>query len=325
MKSLPLIRLFGACLLLIAVTTSSAQGPATTQPIVPDPTSPSLNRRIEVLIRSQFSVRPDYDMVLGSRTPSDTAGYDNLPVTFIRNDKQTTVNFLVSKDGNTLARVEKFSIDDNPALTIDVDKRPVRGTATAKVEIINFDDLECPYCGMLNSEILPETMNHYKGLIKIVYKDYPLPGHPWARRAAVDANCLASLSDTAYWAYVDYVHSHARDISGAQPDPAKSFIALDNIAGTIGTQSKVDETQLAMCLKKQDESVVNSSLKLGGSLKVEATPQVFVDGERLPSGAQPVEELWPAIDRALKAQGIQPPPAAPHAGAPATNAQHGPP
>jgi protein-disulfide isomerase len=325
MKSLPLIRLFGACLVLTAVTTSSAQGPATTQPIAPDPASPSLNRRIEVLIRSQFSVRPDYDMVLGARTPSDTAGYDNLPVTFIRNDKQTTVNFLISKDGNTLARVEKFSIDNNPALTIDVDKRPVRGTATAKVEIINFDDLECPYCGMLNSEILPETMDHYKGLIKIVYKDYPLPGHPWARRAAVDANCLASLSDTAYWAYVDYVHSHARDISGAQPDPAKSFIALDNIAGTIGTQSKVDETQLAMCLKKQDESVVNSSLKLGGSLKVEATPQVFVDGERLPSGAQPVEELWPAIDRALKAQGIQPPPAAPHAGVPATNAQHGPP
>ncbi len=324
MKSLPLIRLFGVCLVLVAATTSSAQGPATTQPIAPDPAAPSLNRRIEVLIRSQFSVRPDYDMVLGARTPSDTAGYDTLPVTFIRNNKQTTVNFLISKDGTTLARVEKFGIDNNPALAIDVDKRPVRGTPTAKVEIINFDDLECPYCGMLNSEILPETMEHYKGLIKIVYKDYPLPSHPWARRAAVDANCLASLSDTAYWAYVDYVHSHGRDIS-AQSDPAKSFVALDNIAGTIGTQSKVDETQLAMCLKKQDESVVNSSVKLGSSLKVEATPQVFVDGERLPSGAQPVEELWPAIDRALKAQGIQPPPAAPRAGVPATNAQHGPP
>lgn len=325
MKSLALVRLFGLCLVLIAVTTSRAQGPATTYPITRDPASTSLNRRIEVLIRSQFSVRPDYDMVLGARTPSDTAGYDNLPVTFVRNDKQMTVNFLISKDGNTLARVEKFSIDNNPDLAIDVDKRPVRGTATAKVEIINFDDLECPYCAMLNSEILPQTMDHYKGLIKVVYKDYPLPGHPWARRAAVDANCLASLSGTAYWAYVDYVHSHARDISGAQSDPAKSFVALDNIAGTIGTQSKVDETQLAMCLKKQDESVVNSSLKLGGSLKVEATPQVFVDGERLPSGAQPVEELWPAIDRALKAQGIQPPPTAPHTGVPATNAQHGPP
>jgi protein-disulfide isomerase len=325
MEGLPLIRLFVSCLVVITAAASSAQVLTTTHPITSDPTSPSLERRIEVLIRSQFSVPPDYDMVLGAKTTSDTAGYDNLPVIFSHKDKQTTVNFLISKNGNTLARVEKFSTSNNPALAIDVDKRPVRGTSTAKVEIINFDDLECPYCGMLNSEILPETMNHYKGLIKIVYKDYPLPGHPWARRAAVDANCLASLSDTAYWAYVDFMHSHARDISGAQPDPAKSFIALDNIAGTIGTQSKLDETQLAMCLKKQDESVVNSSLKLGASLKVEATPQVFVDGERLPSGAQPVEELWPAIDRALKAQGIQPPPPEKQQeGTPAANAAHGP-
>jgi hypothetical protein len=79
-----------------------------------------------------------------------------------------------------------------------------------------------------------------------------------------------------------------------------------------------------MCLKKQDDSSVNASLKLGSSLKVEATPQVFVDGERLPSGAQPVEQLWPAIDRALKAQGIQPPSETPNPVAPTGNAAHGP-
>jgi protein-disulfide isomerase len=269
-------------------------------------------------------VRPDYDMTLGARTTSDTAGYDNLPVTISHKGKQTTVDFLISKDGSTLERVEKFSTSNNAAMSIDVEKRPIRGAATAKVEIINFDDLQCPYCGMLHSEILPQTMNHYKGLVKIVYKDYPLPGHPWAMRAAVDANCLASQSDAAYWSYVDYVHSHGRDISGTNPDPTRSFTDLDNIAGTIGKQSKVDETQLALCLKKQDESVVNSSLKLGASLKVEATPQVFVDGERLPSGAQPVEQLWPAIDRALKAQGIQPPPETPNTEVPAGNAAHGP-
>jgi len=120
------------------------------------------------------------------------------------------------------------------------------------------------------------------------------------------------------------VHSHGRDISGANPDPARSLSDLDNIAGTIGKQSKVDEMQLALCLKKQDESVVNSSLKLGASLKIEATPQVFVDGERLPSGAQPVDQLWPAIDRALKAQGIQPPPEPANTEVPASSPAHGP-
>jgi hypothetical protein len=53
---------------------------------------------------------------------------------------------------------------------------------------------------------------------------------------------------------------------------------------------------------------VRSSLKSGESLGIHATPQMFVNGERLPSGARPADELWPAIDRALKAEGIQPPP-----------------
>ena len=320
MEGLEHLRRFLSCLVFVSAAAAMAQIPTGIHPTA-DPLSPSLDRRIELLIRSQFSVRPDYDMTLGARTASDTAGYDTLPVTFSHKGKQTTVDFLISKDGGTLERVEKFSTTDNPAMAIEAAHRPVRGAATAKVEIINFDDLQCPYCGMLNNEILLQTMNRYKGLVKIVYKDYPLPGHPWAMRAAVDANCLASQSDSAYWAYVDFVHSHGQDITGAKPDPARSFTDLDNIAGTIGKQGKVDEAQLAICLKKQDQSVVDESLKLGASLKVEATPQVFVDGERLPSGAQPVDQLWPAIDRALKAQGIQPPPDTPNVGG---SAAHGP-
>ena len=219
-----------------------------------------------------------------------------------------------------IARLEKFDLSKDPALAINVDGRPTRGDAAAKVEIINFDDLECPYCARMNAELSHETLDHYKGLIKIVYKDFPLQQiHPWAMHAAVNANCLAGLSAPAYWAYVDYLHSHGDDISGAQHDPAKSFLALDNIAGTIATQNKVDAAKLAACLKKQDESVVLSSIKLGDTLGIEGTPQVFVDGERLPSGARPVEELWPAIDRALKAQGVQPPPETPPAAAPASS------
>jgi protein-disulfide isomerase len=308
MRHLPAVRLFVSCVTMLVLAAGEAQNTSLLNPASSSPIVPSLERKIEVLIRSQFSVPPEYDIQLGARSKSNMEGYDTLSVTFIHEDKRTSVEFLVSGDGSTLARLEKFNINNNPSLSIDTDRRPVRGAPTAKVEIINFDDLECPYCGMLNNEILPATMDHYQGLVKIVYKDYPLPNHPWALHAAVDANCLATQSASAYWSYVDFVHSHGHEISGASSNPAKSFLDLDNIADTFGTQSNVNETQLAMCLKKQDASLVNQSLKLGASLGVDATPQVFVDGERLPSGAQPIEKLWPAIDRALKAKGIQPPP-----------------
>jgi protein-disulfide isomerase len=308
MRHFPAVRLFVSCVTILVFAAGRAQNTSLLHPASSSPNAPSLERKIEVLIRSQFSVSPQFEILLGARSRSNIEGYDTLPVTFIHEDERTTVEFLVSADGSTLARLEKFDLNNNPFLSIDADRRPVRGSPTAKVEIINFDDLECPYCGMLNNEILPATMDHYQGLVKIVYKDYPLPNHPWALHAAVDANCLATQSVSAYWSYVDFVHSHGHEISGASSNPAKSFLDLDNIADTFGTRSSVNEAQLAMCLKKQDASLVNQSLKLGASLGVNATPQVFVDGERLPSGAQPIEKLWPAIDRALKSKGIQPPP-----------------
>jgi protein-disulfide isomerase len=301
---LRLIRLFTIISLLAVGVTSHAQVPLSrTAPI-----TPTVNRRIEVLIRSQFSIPSDYDMVLGDKAKSDIAGFDSLPVTFIHAGSKSTVVFLVSKDCNTLARLQTFDISKDPTLAINVGGRPIRGEAVAKVEIINFDDLECPYCARLNEELSNDTLSRYKGLIRIVYKDFPIEeSHPWAMHAAVDANCLANLDAKAYWAYVDFVHAHGRDISGGQFDPAKSFLALDHIATTFGAENKVDEPELAMCLKKQDETDVRSSIKLGASLGITATPQMFVNGERLLSGARPTSELWPAIDRALKAEGIQPP------------------
>jgi protein-disulfide isomerase len=303
------IRLVTKISLLVIAAICHAQVPS--QPGLPGsaPVNSSVvNRRVEVLIRSQFSVPSGYTIVFGDKTGSDIPGYDTLPVTFINGNKKTTTTFLISKDCNTVARLEKFDISKDPALIIQVDGRPSRGDEAAKVEIINFDDLECPYCARLHSELSTETLEHYKGLVKIVYKDYPLEEiHPWAMHAAVDANCLADMSSKAYWAYVDFVHGHGSDITGAHFDPGKSFVALDHIADTFGTENRVDEQKLAICLKRQDESTVRSSLKLGESLGIHATPQMFVNGERLVSGARPIDELWPAIDRALKAEGIQPP------------------
>src|ERR1700684_1652861 len=107
MEGLPLMRQSLSCLVFISAAAGRAQIPTDTPPAA-DRLSPSLDRRIDLLIRSQFSVRPDYDMTLGAKTTSDTAGYDNLPVTFSHKGKQTTVDFLISKDGSTLERVEKF-------------------------------------------------------------------------------------------------------------------------------------------------------------------------------------------------------------------------
>ena len=297
-------------MLIVAAGCKAQTAPGTTP--AQSATSPKIDRRIELLVRSQFQVPADYSVTLGARTKSDINGYDSLPVTFTppgRPDKQSTAVFLLSKDGNTLARLEKFDLTKDPSDEIATAFRPIRGTDTAKVTIVNFDDLECPYCGRMHQELFPATLEHYKGLIKVVYKDDPLTElHPWALRAAVDANCLAEQGPAGYWSYVDYVHTHGEEVTGPDRDLAKADATLDRVAREEGSRQKLDAARLNVCLDKQQvEPAVRGSMKEAASLGIDGTPAVFVNGERVNGGAVPTEVLWKVIDRALLAAGVQPP------------------
>lgn len=298
---------------LLAFALAAGCKAQSTAPSAPDA---GLNRRIEIMVRSQFSVPQDYAVTIGARAPSQIQGYDTLPVTLSRGQKTTVVEFLISTDSKTLARLEKFSLEKDPAFSIDVNGRPIRGNPAAKVTVVNFDDLECPYCARLHQTLFPSTLERYKDKVRFIYKDNPLGEmHPWAMHAAVDANCLAEQNSDVYWTYVDYLHSHGQEVNGESRDLKKSFEALDRIARQEAILGKLDDAKLNACLTKQDESEVKASLKEAESLKIESAPAVFVNGERI-DGAVPEDQVWMVIDRALRAAGEEPP-ATPPAAAPA--------
>ncbi|MGO9324833.1 MAG: DsbA family protein [Terracidiphilus sp.] len=296
---------FLAGLLVLALTAGCrAQSPT---PSGPDP---AVNRRIEILVRSQYEMPPDVTISIGARTPSQFTGYETLPVTITRNSKSQVVNFLISNDYTKLVHMDTFDLTKDPADAIPIAGRPIRGNPNAKVTVINFDDLECPYCTRLHLELFPATQEHYKDLVRFVYKDDPLSEiHPWAMHAAVDANCLAAQSGDVYWTYVDYLHAHGDEVTGSDRDMQKSFAALDRIAHQEATLGKLDETILNACLAKKDETQIRASVKLAEDLGIDGTPAVYVNGERVNGGAVPQNELWMVIDRAVRAAGEQPPPA----------------
>lgn len=270
-------------------------------------TDPVLQRRVEVTIRTEFGLPQDYNVVLGQRKPSTINGYDELPVTVSKGSRTQVITFLISSDNKKLARLNTFDLTRDPGSSIDIAGRPVRGNPNAKVTVINFDDLECPYCARMHQSLFPSTMARYKDQVRFIYKDFPLMEiHPWAMHASVDANCLATQSGVVYWTYVDYLHSHGDEVTGDTRDLNKSFATLDRIARQEATIAKLDSAKLDACLAKQDQSEVNESLKEATSLGLDGAPALFVNGERI-NGAVPEDQVWMAIDRALRAEGEQPP------------------
>jgi len=136
--------------------------------------------------------------------------------------------------------------------------------------------------------------------------------HPWAMHAAVDANCLAAQSNEAYWQYADYLHQNQKQI-GSEKSHDAQFAALDALALKQGQQQSVDATKLQACIKAQDETAVKASMHEAETLGVEATPTMFVNGEKI-DGALPIEEVRAVLDRALQQAGVAVPahpPAAP--------------
>jgi len=292
---------FLACLLALGMAVgckaqSTSQGPDLAQ-----------NRRIEVMVRAQYSLPPEVAIAIGARKPGPVAGYDVFPVTLSHGGKSQVVDFMISTDGKTLARFEKFDLANDPVFSIDVAGRPIRGNPAAKVTVVNFDDLQCPYCGQMHRTLFPVTQERYKDYVRFIYKDNPLTElHPWAMHAAVDANCLGAQNNEVYWNYVDYVHSHAQEVNGEGRNTLKSVETLDRIARQEATLAKLDPARLDACLAKQDETAVRASMQEAEKLRIESAPTVFVDGERI-DGALPQNQIWMAIDRALLAAGVKPP------------------
>lgn len=267
--------------------------------------SPEISHRIQTEIRAHFSVPQRITITLSDPKPSEMPGYDSLQITFSGGSKPTTLDFLLSKDRKTVARLETIDISQDLMSKIDVKGRPIRGKSDAKVTIVNFDDFQCPFCSRMHATLFPGLLETYRDRVRFIYKDYPLVEiHPWAMHAAVDANCLADQSNDAYWTFADYVHNTQQQFRGKSV--ADALVTLDTAAKDQGAKYKLDATKLTACLSKQDESAVRASMAEAEKLGVDSTPTMFINGEKV-SGVMPVEDLRAILDRALADAGQTPP------------------
>ena len=266
-------------------------------------------RRVELLIRSRTKIPPDYRITVGPRQPSDVPGFDKIDVVVLAEGQPSRpIGFLLSTDGKTLAQFNKYDISKDPRTIISGAGRPARGGAEGSpVEIVVFDDLECPFCAKMHAQLFPALLDRYGKDVRIEYKDYPLSQHPWAMRAAIDSNCLGDQSSTGYWNMVDYVHAHASDFGGADHNLEKANQMLDSLALDEAKKNNVKLEEVEACIKKQDQTAIKASMKVGDDLGVEATPVLFINGEKL-EGAYPLVDVFRMVDEALVAVGKTPPP-----------------
>jgi len=187
--------------------------------------------------------------------------------------------FHISRDGRKIVQGTVFDIGRNPFQAeldkLKTDGAPGMGTSGAPVAIVEFSDFECPYCKEEAKLLHDNLLSTYPTQVKLYFKEYPLEGlHPWAKRAAMAARCVARQSADAFWAYHDWIFAHQDQIT---PDNLR-----DQVMDWAKGQTQIDGMKLGQCMEnKSTEAEVDKTVEQGHDLAVNSTPTLFVNGRRI--------------------------------------------
>jgi protein-disulfide isomerase/uncharacterized membrane protein len=188
-----------------------------------------------------------------------------------------------------------------PILSLETNGYPSIGDPQSPITIVKFADFNCGHC-MHASHILDRVLIDFKGMVKVVYKNFPLDGNcnpkvSFKRPGA--SSCIAayaSICADRMGKFNEVYHALYKDNEmGVSHTPA----SVENIM----QKSGIPQEKYFACLK--DPSVLtqlNKEIEEADKLNVQATPSVYLNSRALDSGTpnpQLLKELIQELIRKL--------------------------
>lgn len=196
--------------------------------------------------------------------------------------------------GGDASKVPAVSADDH-----------ILGNPDAPVVIIEYTDIECPYCKRFHAT-MEDIMNTYgkEGKVAWVLRNFPIAQmHPNAPKLAMAAECIAhELGNAAYWNFLTQVFTVA---------PVGTFFPMDRlteVALKVGANADTFNTCVAKdTFKDRITREFNDAVATGGT----GTPHSIIvtrDGQTVVmDGAQPFATVKAVIDSVVGQSDITPP------------------
>ena len=182
------------------------------------------------------------------------------------------------------------------SVVLDLGGRPVRGSAKAKLTLVEFSDYQCPFCERHTRETSPQIAKEYieTGKVRQVFMDFPLESiHKNAFKGAEAARCAGEQGK--YWEMHDELFSNQKTLT--------EWTAHAQAVGL-----KVEQFDSCLANGKFD-SEIRKDMAQGQAGGITGTPGFFlaltdptsakVKTVRFISGAQPYAAFKAQIDALL--------------------------
>ena len=169
---------------------------------------------------------------------------------------------------------------------VPVDGSPIQGPADAPVTVMVFTDFQCPYCARV-APVLHQLTEKYAGQVRLVFKNFPLRSHKFARNAATAA--LAAHSMGRFWEFHDALFASYSQLNETKVEEIRARLNLDKNAFDAHRKSPRVADQ------------IRKDIHWAGEAGVKGTPAVFING-RL-QRQRNLENLSAAVETELQRLG----------------------
>lgn len=177
-------------------------------------------------------------------------------------------------EAKTIVEHYRGRFDSNAKKTFQVSDAPFRGPPMAPITIVEFSDFQCPYCGRAHP-MLQRALAAGVGKVKLIFKHYPLPGHPRALPAAKAAE--AARLQGKFWEMHDMLFEHQDRLEDGD---------LSGYAQSLGLDVAKFEADLASDLVA---GRIDANRAEGHKAGVDSTPSIYVNGRKFRESPRTLE------------------------------------
>ncbi len=219
------------------------------------------------------------DVEVGAATPGPLHGLWSRPLRQANQPPDSPAKSVLITDapGKAILGTE-LDLTKDPWGRVNLDKlhlgdRATLGPDDAPVTIIEFGDLECPFCARAFHEIEAVVNTTHKGSVRLIFKHFPLTIHPWAMQAAIAAECVRRQNPKAFWPFVSDIY---RDQGAINPQNLREHVTA--YVGQLG----LDQQVLNACIMAPGaEAQVVQDRDDGNAIAINSTPTFLVNGIEL--------------------------------------------
>jgi protein-disulfide isomerase len=284
------------CFVLFAIAAMAQSKPAAapakakTSSAVPSTTAgaPSADE-VNEFLRRMFGYDPSLTWTVQAIIPTEAPGVTHIVATI--GQPPRPIHLYAVPGGKFAIAGDMIPFGADPfaatrATLAEQAKGVSRGPANAIVTVVEFSDLQCPFCR--GAQPIIDRLVAETGA-RLVFQPFPLPIHPWALKAAAYAECAAQQKHDSFWGFINGVYEDQSNINDANLD-AK----LAGIATAAGGNAK----QIATCAATSAvNSRIQQSIELGKSVGVGSTPTIFINGRKVTGLADlPFEHLKALVE-----------------------------